>query len=87
MSDYYQKYLKYKNKYLALKASVGGGYGYCRSGKKVSYKYKDSLGIEKWGEKICDCLFYTRQLAEKNMCTCGHIFNQHAKIQFSKSKK
>lgn len=49
MVDYYQKYLKYKAKYLKLKNQIGSGRGRC---KKCNCKgFRESYG----NSNICSC--------------------------------
>ncbi len=64
--DYYSKYLKYKSKYLELKAQLGGADGKC-------------VGYIK--TKKCDCKSYNGDSPnEENknpICNCTHPYLAH----------
>ncbi len=63
--DYYEKYLKYKAKYLALKNQMGGGY--CRACKDPSCKILC---------KFRQCQSF-RKRSDSNLCKCGHSYDSH----------
>ena len=65
---YYQKYLKYKSKYIELKNLIdGGGFGKCtkiENGKQCTCKKFKIRGDNDMGDnKFCK--------------TCEHLFNSH----------
>ncbi len=89
MSNYYQKYLKYKNKYLVLKASVGGGrcYGYKVTQVSSSVEPQVLSSVEPQDDLFdmanhpgyipCKCTGYVQDKNDSMICLCGHTFQSH----------
>ena len=66
---YYQKYLKYKSKYIELKNSIKGG----------AWKNGPCMGQYDKG-CIQDCMKFVSNSSNKSMClTCKHIQTKHGK--------
>ncbi len=77
--DYYSKYLKYKEKYLKLKAQLGGlDYQECRGSIPVycngNLKCKHPCGVIGCNS----CYEFIHDTTTKNKCkTCGHEVDDH----------
>ncbi len=70
--DYYSKYLKYKSKYLELKAQLGSGYGNCEVEDCKCKKY--------YGPK------QTRENFTPKCITCTHHYSLHEETLSNKIK-
>ncbi len=72
--DYYSKYLKYKAKYLELKAQLGAG-GSIGCHNEITICKHNGCGIA-CKKKGCICLSYEQSRTTKN-CICKHPMQDH----------
>ncbi len=68
--DYQQKYLKYKNKYLTLKAQMGGKYTYVQEYNVYPQQICQVNDID--GGKYCNCPKYEKNSTNSNCKYCQH---------------
>ncbi len=73
--DYYSKYLKYKSKYLELKAQLGSGKGACTTFKP---ELKRNCGCGAFQGRVDPKL--SEEAKAKLVCKtfgCGHLYSAH----------
>ncbi len=75
--DYYSKYLKYKEKYLKLKAQLGGvDDGYIKCFGDVAYCHEKNIEcLHPCGRKECGCKGFIHDT--NKICKCTHPLDDH----------
>jgi hypothetical protein len=85
--DFREKYLKYKNKYLALKSQMGGDLNEYKSGFTEVYYLKCDTTDRKTPAHYCNCPGFVPPCETVNNFTlcvlCNHAKVAHDKLQFS----
>ncbi len=86
--DFREKYLKYKNKYLALKLQMGGDLNEYKHGFTEVYYQKCDITNRQTPARFCNCPGFVPPCGTVDKFTecilCNHAKVAHDKLQFSK---